>query len=150
MSRKTLEYGMILLERIPILFRVMKGIVHEELEEQSDITMSQFSVLRHLRRGQCTVNELSRHGRISPPAVSRTVEALVQEGLVTRSVDPENRRSVHVALSPEGEAVLADLDRAVAERFSQYLNTVKPGELGVVVDTIDTLLRAFEGRSTGS
>lgn len=146
MGKKTLEYGMILLERIPILFRVMKGIVHEVLEEQSEITMSQFHILRHLRRGECSVNELSRHGRISPPAVSRTVEALVQEGLATRIVDPDNRRSVIVGLSSTGADVLADLDRGVAERFSTYLDEMDTKELGTIVEKVGTLLRAFEGR----
>src|SRR5215213_1814273 len=74
----------------------------------TDISPSQLSALATLaRRGPLTVGELSSAERVKPPTMTRVVASLEEVGLVTRTVDPEDRRVAHVATTPDGEKLMA-------------------------------------------
>jgi MarR family transcriptional regulator, lower aerobic nicotinate degradation pathway regulator len=63
---------------------------------------------------------LGRHVRLDPSDVTATVDALAAAGLVTRSVDPADRRRRLVALTPAGRQALDDA-RELADRVADDL-----------------------------
>src|SRR3954468_11211862 len=63
---------------------------------------------------------LGRHVRLDPSDVTATVDALEAAGLVTRSVDPADRRRRLVALTAEGRRAL-DGANALADRVADDL-----------------------------
>lgn len=63
------------------------------------------------RRGQ-TVGELARHLDLRPHSAVGLVDRLAERGMVRRTHDTRDRRVVHVALTPAGERILADLSSA--------------------------------------
>jgi DNA-binding MarR family transcriptional regulator len=65
--------------------------------------------------GELSVTEISGHLAMSPAAMSRSVDGLVQRGFVARSECASDRRSRLVALLPAGREVL---DRVIAARAS--------------------------------
>lgn len=73
----------------------------------------------HIRMGQLC-HALHR----SMPAVTRSVGAMAQEGLVEKTLSQEDRRVVYVSLTPRGRAML---EHAQALRF------------GVIDDVLDQL-----------
>jgi DNA-binding MarR family transcriptional regulator len=74
----------------------------------------EFDVLATLRRagspGGMTPGMLARSSMVTSGAVTNRLDRLVAKGYVTRDVDPANRRSVVVALTPAGRELI---DRAV-------------------------------------
>lgn len=54
-----------------------------------------------------TVSDLSHRLGVKPPTVTNMLNMLESRGLVERSMDPDDRRSVLVRLTPDGQA-LAD------------------------------------------
>jgi DNA-binding MarR family transcriptional regulator len=52
--------------------------------------------------GRLPIGELGERRNLSPSGISRSVDRLVQAGLVERSVNPADRRSLLIALTDQG------------------------------------------------
>jgi DNA-binding MarR family transcriptional regulator len=63
------------------------------------------------------------------PDVTRLVDRLEQAGLVKRSRTPEDRRLVLVGITKKGLALLAELDKPLAELNKGLLRHMTKGEL---------------------
>ncbi|WP_257477722.1 MarR family winged helix-turn-helix transcriptional regulator [Acidipropionibacterium jensenii] len=75
-------------------------------ESTSGIPPHQISVLFAVRRGAQTPTTLAERERVSTPAMTRTLNALEAEGLVSRSRNAEDSRSVLITLTGRGQAVV--------------------------------------------
>jgi MarR family 2-MHQ and catechol resistance regulon transcriptional repressor len=88
-----------------------------ELEEKVGIPLVFFDVLIHVGAapdGWLTMSQLSADVALTTGGVTRLVDRMVEAGLVARENCPNDRRSVHVVLTPEGHATLA---KAVSEHI---------------------------------
>jgi DNA-binding MarR family transcriptional regulator len=89
------------------------------------ISLTQYRVLQHLRRGRSIQSDLAFQLAVTKQSVTRVVDALVAKAYVTRRTDDGDRRRVIHAITHKGEraldhanarivsfleAVLADLD----------------------------------------
>jgi DNA-binding MarR family transcriptional regulator len=86
-----------------------------ELEQNVGIPLVFFDVLIHVGAApdaRLTMSRLSADVSLTTGGVTRLVDRMVEAGLVARSNCPDDRRSIHVVLTPEGRAML---QRAVAE-----------------------------------
>ena len=76
-------------------------------ERDSELTATQLSALGTLRRhGSMTVGALAAYERVQPPSMTRTVNCLVDAGMVRRKPHRTDGRQVVLHLSEEGEALL--------------------------------------------
>jgi DNA-binding MarR family transcriptional regulator len=73
--------------------------------------------------GPLSLAALAAEEQVRAPTMTRVVEALVQAGLVTREIDPGDRRAVRIEATDEGRAVLEAgrrrRVRAISERLSR-------------------------------
>lgn len=114
------------------------------LRETFDTTLPRFDFLAQLERSPdgLTMGELSKRMMVSGGNVSGIATQLVNEGLVTRSPLPDNRRTVLVKLTPKGAkafarmaeeheqwviAMLGHLDTQEVDQLMQLLSRVKQG-----------------------
>jgi DNA-binding MarR family transcriptional regulator len=93
------------------------------------LTLTQLAVLATLsRHGQMSPSDLAAHERVQPPSMTRTINGLVDLGLVERSPDPDDGRQVRVDLTHEGRTLLAQ-DRAQREEWlSRQMADLTPEE----------------------
>jgi len=63
-------------------------------------------------RDDATIGDLAGHLAMSLPAMSRSVDGLVQRGYVERRECPSDRRSKRLALLPQGREVLSRVTAA--------------------------------------
>jgi len=96
-------------ECVPHVWRDTKIHIRRTAFEKYQISEGQFQVLRRTRRGSTSVSSLAQVSGTGLPSVSKVVEALVKRGLVARSQDPNDRRRVPLALTPEGQQVLQEI-----------------------------------------
>jgi DNA-binding MarR family transcriptional regulator len=82
--------------------------IQAKLWQQSEITLTQLTVLRAVRTGPYTVGRLGAEVGLSPASVTRLVDRLEKRGLVTRSRDAVDRRRVDVNLTGEGDRMLGE------------------------------------------
>lgn len=82
--------------------------IQAHLWQLAQLTLTQASVLRHLRAGPRTAGRLGELAGLSPTSISRLVDRLERRGFVSRKRDTEDRRMVEVHLEPAGERVLGE------------------------------------------
>lgn len=73
------------------------------------ITPGQYTVLAQLNgTGPQTLRELAEREHVQAPSMTRIVNALTEQGFVTRTAHPTDGRQVQVGITPSGEDVLAE------------------------------------------
>lgn len=96
---------------------------------EGDISDGQLSVLFVLwKEGPQTLSSLSEHERVTPPSMNRTVNALVESGLVTRASSPEDGRKVLIAATDAGIGIARETKRRRQAWFSRQLATLDAGD----------------------
>jgi len=110
--------------------------------EPLGITFGQARALRLLDRAGAPVRmgELAARLEVVPRSATTTVDALEAAGLVARSADPDDRRSVLVCPTAAGAALLARLGRARragAEALFGRLDDAQRGQLLELLAIID-------------
>lgn len=116
----------------------------KEFFESRAVEPWEFDVLATLRRAgapyQLRVGQLVASAMVSSPALTNRLDRLVGKGLVERAVDPENRRSVIVTLTPEGFELVEDLVAGHVANEARLLEFLSAREREEVVGALRTLL----------
>jgi DNA-binding MarR family transcriptional regulator len=90
--------------------RLARRLRQEKTE--NDVTDGQFSALGALFvNGPLTLGQLSEHERVTPPSMNRTVNALVEAGLVARAGSSDDGRKVVLSATPAGRILIEDTRR---------------------------------------
>ena len=93
----------------------------EELRERGT-SLPVWRVLAALSaRPNETVTGLAEACLLQQPTMTKLLDRMARDGLVARSQDARDRRVVHVALTPEGEARAAELAVAAARYEAEVL-----------------------------
>lgn len=118
----------------------MHGLQAQRLKPYG-ISPQQYNILRILR-GQhpnpATINLLQQRMLDRMSNASRLVEKLRVKGLVERRTCPEDRRAVDVLITPQGLAVLAELDQSAGEWENRF-KTLAEAEASQVNTLLDKL-----------
>jgi DNA-binding MarR family transcriptional regulator len=93
-------------EALPLFWHSLRNYIRQITAEQFEITVEQFHILRHIRMGEKTVRDLALVKQISRPAISQSVDTLVNKGLIARQQDSQDRRNVYLELTVEGGVLL--------------------------------------------
>src|SRR5204863_7915104 len=92
------------------------------------------------------VRELAAGERVSPPAMSKHVDRLERDGLVTRTPSADDRRRVGLTLTDEGQRVLRRVRSRRTAWLASRLGELSPDELAAVEAAVEPLSRLLEGR----
>lgn len=124
--------------------RSAESQLREFLRVAHDTTLPRFDVMAALyrRRDGVTMSELSRMLLVSNGNATTVVDRLEKDGLVRRTPSDTDRRTVFVALTPEGlatfEGLAADHERAVTRVFG-HLSEAD-------LDTLTDILKRIGGQ----
>ena len=116
--------------------------------EKFGITVEQFHILRHIRKGHGSVSELAEAKGISRPAISQAVELLVGKGLVTRRQNTEDRRFVQLELTDEGSELLSAIFRENRIWMEEKLSALNSEQMKQIISTLEVLKTAFDDRNS--
>ena len=126
-------------ETVPPLWSRIRSHLRSTAAEQFGITVEQFHILRHIRRGQASVSELAEAKNISRPAISQAVNLLVNKGFITRIPDTRDRRHVRLALTASGDALLDAIFDETRQWMIQILSPLSDEELQSLMHGMDSL-----------
>lgn len=108
---------------------VMKTSRRLRLESTSErLTAAQYSVLAGLRNEQHTIGELAARERIAAPSMTRIVKALLEAGMVTRTVSEHDGRQVLIALTPAGGDAYREARSQRTAWLAVRLEALGPGD----------------------
>jgi len=122
---------------------LMKSVRRLRAEKSdADLTDAQYSVLAVLDRlGPTTPGEIAAVERVQPPSMTRTVAALAELGLVTRTEHPADRRQVLVTLTEAGAATVRETRRRRDAWLARRLAALTPAERDVLTRAAEILRR---------
>jgi DNA-binding MarR family transcriptional regulator len=91
------------------------------------ITISQSHILDVLaEEGDLTMQQVAGRMFKSVSTMTRVVAQLVRRGYVRRHRDPEDRRVVHVSITPQGKAIVAAISRDLIATQRAILECIPP------------------------
>jgi len=131
-------------ETIPPLWNMIRGHIRAEATGQFDISVEQFHVLRHVRRGINSISDLATAKNISRPAISQAVDVLVNKGLVTRTQSKEDRRFVELALTENGNALLDTVFKETRAWMKELMIDLSNEELDTIANAMVSLKKMLE------
>ena len=104
----------------------------QAVADATGISFSRARVLRRLLQGPARMTELAGRLGTDKPYLTLMIDDLVQRGLVTRMVAPDDRRAKVVALTDAGQALAAEAERIVSQP-APGLARLSPEELATLV-----------------
>lgn len=131
-------------ETVPPLWGTIRTHLRAAATGNFDISVQQFHILRHVRRGKGSVSELADAQNISRPAISQGVELLVKKGLLTRVQSTEDRRFVQLTLTEEGDKLLDSVFQDTREWMKKRMTALTVEELENVIDAMQSLKKMLE------
>lgn len=98
--------------------------------------------------GPLTVSELADAEQVRPPTMTRLVDALQREGLVTREPNPRDARSVLVRATATGRLVLSRGRSHRVEDLAARLWKLAPDDLRTLATAVTLMERAAATTAT--
>ncbi len=103
-------------------------------------------IIFHLKHNdKLTQQELAKRCHLSTPAVSVTLQKMEADGLVLRRHDPEDRRTILLALTDAGNALDRKIIRSIEETEQEMLEGVTQEELQVLRPILLKMYKNFTG-----
>jgi DNA-binding MarR family transcriptional regulator len=109
-------------QTVPPVWHAARSITHQTATEEFRMTVSQFHTLRRITDGNASVSDLADCLHLNRSNISRSVDDLVNSGLVDRKQDFRDRRIVNLTLTEQGkkmiQSFLASNGKKMVEKFS--------------------------------
>ena len=125
------------------LWHITRAQIHDLATREYGITSSQFHTIRRISQGDASVSALADCMHVSRPNVSRGVDELVQNGLVNRKRDPDDRRNVQLSLTDEGERKIKDLHKKYGELLADQFSVLSDEELRILFSALESMKKVI-------
>ena len=118
-----------------------------EVWMELSLTIAQLKSLFFIdAEGGTNFRKLATALRVTPPDVTRIVSRLVEQGLVSRRENPEDRRMLLLQSTKKGKALLARLRDSRTAHMSHILACLSTEELATLAQGLTALVRVAEGQ----
>lgn len=108
------------------------------------ITLTQCHLLTEIGwAGAASLNTLSERLGVDKSTMSRNIDILVNSGLVSRTTDPDNRRTVTIALTGEGQWLFAKVEASMTQFYETLYSALPADKRSQVVESLELLLAAI-------
>lgn len=116
----------------------LRTLVHEGM----DLTYNQYKTLLTIAgQPECSLGDLARELEVAMSSASQMVERLVGQGWVHRQQDAGNRRQILLRLTPQGEELVAELQRTSLHGYEKILRQLPDEEQEALVQSFETIAR---------
>ncbi|MEO7056594.1 MAG: MarR family transcriptional regulator [Caldimonas sp.] len=126
-----------------LMKRALLSIAHaaDRRLEPKGITHAQWAPLFMLQRSRAsTVAQLARETQSDPGAMTRLLDRLEAKGFCRRQRSTDDRRVVHVELTPEGEAAAHQVPMVLSEVLNEHLVGFSKAEWSQLKDMLKRLI----------
>jgi DNA-binding MarR family transcriptional regulator len=134
----------------PFVFTLQKWIeisMHRSIRHficfarENGLSMSQLGALLHVHHaGSKGVTDLGDHLGVTSAAASQMLDRLVQQELILRSVDPNDRRVKQIVLTDKGLQVLQESIRARQGWLYDLAETLSDAEKETILPALTMLI----------
>jgi len=120
------------------------GIIEEDEVACCGITIAQCHALVEIGRAKSiSLNELAELLNLENSTMSRTVNNLVNNELVKRDIDPQDRRYVTISLTESGTKIFEGIEESMNLYFKRVYNSIPEDKRLQVMESMQILLEAI-------
>lgn len=129
------------------IFNVMpllrKRLLHMDvIQSEYGIPLSHVQVLSMLSEsGSMSVSEISHRLGIAKPNITPLVDRLIEDHLVDRIRDTQDRRVVNVVILDAGREKLAAIRATIGEQVQDWAQSISPADFKELADSLQSLTR---------
>lgn len=111
----------------------------------SGLTITQLrSLFLIVNKGSTNFRKLAGALRVTPSNVTGIVDRLEEQGLVSRTQNPEDRREMTLQATDKGKALVSNLKEAEIKQMTQILSLLSLEELSALVQGLSAFIRAAD------
>jgi len=111
------------------------------------ITLTQCHIIVETgRREQISVNELSELLNLDKSTVSRTVEQLVNNDILVREPDLNDRRYVALQLTGKGKELFGNIEQRMEAYFAEIIASIPEEKREQVIESLQLFSEALHGK----
>ena len=121
-------------------FLVQKKL-EQKLQKVGNISFSQFLILLPLHcKGQTSQNDIADFLHLTEATVSRHINSLSKDGILTRKEDPDNRRKHILALTPKGIKEFTNAHKLIESELKNIFEVIPVKNRTLITKAFDTVL----------
>lgn len=126
------------LEVVPLLMQVIRR--HMRSQRGPGLSVPQFRTLAYLQRHPgAALSDVAEHLGLTLPSMSKLIDGLVGQDLVTREVSAADRRYVTLILTPLGQTTFQSARQATQVQLAQLLAALSEAEQATIIQAMQTL-----------
>ncbi|MGB8991903.1 MAG: MarR family transcriptional regulator [Desulfobaccales bacterium] len=130
------------LEAVPMVMRTIRTEMRSH--RGSDLSVPQFRVLVYLHRHEgASLSDIAEHLGLTLPSMSKMIDGLVARQLVTRQMDPGDRRRVTLAATALGRTAMQSAYKATESRLAERLAALPASERHTILKAMQVLESIF-------
>ena len=124
--------------------KLMETHTHTTREERT-ATIMQYSALKFLKHNKnSTVGKLAAHLQLSKSSATQLVERLVKIGLVERIDDKNDRRIIHLIITPVGDRKIIQLRKKFVDRMAKIFSNIPEEDIKELIRIHTKLIEALK------
>lgn len=131
-----------------LIFRVIPNFMSNvrcyiKSASEPELGFVQFRILANIERGIDTARHIADLHGVSQAAISKTVEALVNDGLLVRKQNKNDRRCVKLILTTKGKKAVKEIKSDASMAFESTLNLLSKKEKVELISALECLESFF-------
>jgi DNA-binding MarR family transcriptional regulator len=118
---------------------------YSEVETKFGVTIAEWRVMLTLAAEPgVSAAEITNRWAIEKMAVNRAIQRLVDSGYVSRTRDPDDRRSYQLTMTPKGSKLYDKIAPVSNKRYAELISAVSGDELDSMVAVLQKMIRRAE------
>jgi MarR family transcriptional regulator for hemolysin len=134
------------LDLIPLIMQSIR--IEMRRQRGLDLSVPEFRALAFISMNPGTsLSHVAEHIGVALPSMSKIMDDLVDNKFVTRQTAPDDRRRIHLDLTPEGHAMLERARVGAKAALAEMLRPLSPEDRQNVTNAMKALRPVFEPAS---
>ena len=115
------------------------NVIVRQIATQNTLSLSQYFTLTNISTSGISMSELSTMLGVDNSTLTRNINVLINRDLVTKSKSEHDRRGYTIRLSPQGERMMAKLEKQMESTLNEFIGDIDPESKQVLIDVIESL-----------
>lgn len=132
-----------------LTFELVKEYTNMELDfaGQNDLTPAEFKLLCYFRNTESvSIKDLVKEMKLTPGRITHIITSLEEKKLITRNINPADRRGINVFLTGKSLPLIKDLNDKCIDLQQCVLEKYKPDEARNAICLIKDLVKSMKER----